>query len=172
MADRERRTPTAADLDAKRRAIEGFFEDFEERVTFAHRLYQDGRRREALILICAYVEGMGTYLYYPAENSKRNFTTVLIEHGGDPNLSLVHPRFLLDSIRGRGAELAAVAAKVDAKLLTEPFELRSLEDTMAFVEADLTSAERELLQDSLWLGSFAAAAYRELRIPFSHRGAG
>ena len=128
---RARRTRTAKDLEGKAGAIRAFFDRFEDKVDFAASLYEQGREDEALILTCAYIEGMATYLMWPEESSRKNFCRVLIRHGGEPVLELVHPRSLVRAMPGLGPAEAELASKLEAR---GPEVLDEMRNTAEFIE--------------------------------------
>ncbi len=160
----------AADL-AKRHFIEAFFDDFEERRRFVDTLLQQGHDIEATILCCAYIEGIANNLFPESTDSARNFSRVLAEHGADPFLTAIHPRFLLDALpRKRAADRQCVAAL--KPLLADSVPLCQPQDILSSLSESVSTEAREVIQANLWRGSIANLAYVHIRSAMFKRGMG
>lgn len=147
--------------------IRAYFDDLEDKASFVMNLYDRGRRDEALILCCAYIAGLGTHLYWPATQDRLNFSRCLVEYGGQTLLCLVHPRALLDAVRGRGH--VSLASVLESSLPLEPPELLEHERLLQLVTKHGPACLGNL--DATWiLGTVASVAYTRLRNPTAHRG--
>jgi hypothetical protein len=112
---------------------------------------------------------MGNYLT-PRGRSRRNFARVLVEHGDEPLLRLVDPIALAEALVGKGA--VPLAAKVKSEAGSPPYELRSIDKFIEDIAPQLQPGEVDQLSRHALLGTLAAIAYKELRVPFAHRGTG
>src|SRR3990172_8931391 len=90
--------PSPEDLAAKKGFIEAFFEDLRQKAALTDRLFAEHHEDEARLLVCCYIEALGNGLDASTGNGARNFVTVLVEHGGDPVLALIHPKLLHTSL--------------------------------------------------------------------------
>ncbi len=167
-----RRTPTPEDLEAKAEFISAFFDHFEDKVDFAASLYEQDRKDEAFILVCAYIEGIATYLMWPSESSRANFCRVLLWHGDEPVLALVHPRSLVRAMSGRGSEAALLASKLSALGPRVIDEMRPVAGFLDYVSGSLEPEELDLLRDHIHLDNLASVAHKGFRGAFAHRGSG
>lgn len=165
------RQSTAADLEVKAQAIKDYFDDREAKVAFTRELYKNGRSDEAMILCCVYIESFGTALYWPLSGARRCFAQVLIEHGGEPEFSLIHPRALVEGLRGLCANCAKIADLLNQKLSGLPSELRTIPDFLSLTRPGLSDDQASELESNIWYGTLAAIAYKRLRSAAVHCGA-
>lgn len=154
-------------------AIRAYFDALDSKIKFITHLEEQGRHDEALLLCCSYIEALGTHLYWPSKDSKRNFVRALHDHGGsvaDP-LRLVHPVALLRALPGPGKSAAAIARTLEPRLSAER-ELLTPANLLSAATPLLDPAALQELERLTWLGTLAAIAYGELRCAFVHRGGG
>ena len=167
-----RRKPTPEDLKAKAEFFRAYFDDFEDKISFAASLYDQGRKDEAFILTSSYIEAMGTYLMSPGKGSRENFCHVLLQHGGEPNLELVHPRSLVRAMSGKGPAADKLAAKLESLGPSVISEMRPIQDFIDNLANMLDEEEIALLRQHVHLGTLASVAYKGFRSRFVHRGGG
>lgn len=72
--------------------IAAYFNDLEIRVAFLNELYAMGRRDEALLLCCRYIEALGSRLYPEQKSKAKNYCSILIQHGGNEIWQMIHPK--------------------------------------------------------------------------------
>jgi hypothetical protein len=160
-----------SDAEAKREAIRAYFNRLQQKAEFTLELHRSGHRHEALLLCCVYIEALGNRLYWPEKGARRNFARVLLEHGGDSRLCLVHPKALLDAL-GSSKDMQAVAEKLEPLLTREPVRLLTFAELEALTSPHLTERERILLHGQRLLGTLGSIAYDRLRNPLAHLGGG
>lgn len=159
------------DANAKRETIRAYFDRLQEKADFTAELNRTGHRDEALLLCCVYIEALGNRLYWPREGARANFARILVEHGGDTRLALVHPKVLLKALGSR-KDLRGLADKLASRLPCDPVQLVTLEDLDARASMQLTDSERRLLDEQKLLGTLASIAYARLRSSLAHLGGG
>ena len=91
-------TSSQEDVAAKRRFIEDFFENLEKSAELTDRLFSERHEDEARLLCCCYIEALGNGLDPSNGSGARSFARVLMDHGGELVLSLIHLRALQDSL--------------------------------------------------------------------------
>ena len=162
MPERQRPQPTVADLQAKARSIEVYFDDLQAKASFSKELYDEGHRNEAMILSCVYIEALGSSLYWPQPGARRCFAQVLIDHSGESVFSLVHPRALVTGLRGN-SKTVEIADILDQGLSLQPPELHPIPDLMSLARSYLNDEQFQLLEANIWCGTLAAIAYKRLQ---------
>src|SRR4051812_46272776 len=91
------------DLVAKKEFIQAFFDDLEKRIQFTDTLFAEEHRDEARLLCCVYIEALGNGLEGNTLGGAATFTKVLELYGGEPLLSLIHPKALRESLPYKNA---------------------------------------------------------------------
>jgi hypothetical protein len=159
---------TPADLAAKKRFIQAFFDDLRRKAAFTDDLYTQDHQDEARLLVCCYIESLGNGLAGSTSNAARNFVQAVVDHGGDPALALIHPKLLQTSL-----PLKSVSAGNKAALQTA---LGGISSDKALSEAELFAAigtglppdAITFLRRELWRGRFAMIAYSNIRSIGAH----
>ena|GEM_PF-6443972 len=149
----------------------------EGKVSFLETLYRNSRKDEALALCCLYIEGLARIIYFSSSkraerDSKKYFVKALQEHGGEPQLRLVHPLTLIESLKGCGTRHSELAAALESHLVDPASEPLTVEELVDKVKDDLNSEQRSLLEENVWIGTLAAVAYKELRSTLVHHISG
>lgn len=174
-----RRTETHSSLGGKEmKAKMGFLEaslqQEENRVEFLKELYDSGHTREAFLLCCCYIEGLGFSLYWPdsiiSERPTFYFVKVLKDFGGEEVLWHVLPWTLLEAQRSprEGKRAGPILAEIESELSNAKGEFYKEDDILRLVAPCLSSKDLEWLRERLWQATLAAFAYREIRSKFVH----
>jgi len=147
--------------------IKAYFDDLKGRVAFLAELFGMGKKDEALMLTCCYIEALGTRRFGHASKI-RSYSRILIEHGRNDLWQLVHPRQIKAVLNSRvslAAELPALSAAVDASgnELVDPDEL------VARLDPSLPSLQHKAwLRENVFRGSIAAISYERIRSELVH----
>lgn len=144
-----------ADRDAKKYFIETFFDDLDGKVRFVEELYSQGRRDEAIMLCCVYLDGLGNFLSGSSAGSAENFCRVLIDHSREEVFGFILPHRLAERVPWKSAPTGGHGALDPA--------LRALPKLEAFVESELVATLTTKVPEStlrwlerhLWRGSVA-----------------
>lgn len=141
----------------------------QEKLEFLGTLYENGRKQEALILCCIYIEGFAQRIYGESSRSRSMelFVKVLLDFGSEETLCLVDPRALLDELDRAGKPVSELAKVVDHLCSKSPIEFHTTEGIGNLVpDGDHSNVERfrQLCLES----TVAAMVYRELRSPLAH----
>jgi hypothetical protein len=158
---------TLADKAAgKARYIAAYFEHLQKRIAFLTELYGMGRKDEALLLCCCYIEALGSRRSGEARKAK-NYCTILIEEGENPIWGLVHPAQLKDVLadnglfRSRLEILEPLIDKFGPQLVT-PAEVR------ARLEPSLNAPQQAWFNDCLFKATLANISYERIRSELVH----
>jgi len=160
--------PSQEDLVVKAGFIRAFFDDLRAKAGFADQLFADGHVDEARLLVCCYIESLGNGLDIASGHGARNFVQVLVDHGGEPVLTLILPKLLQTSMPYKNvsppnkAALEAEFARLQANVaLTET-------DLFGALGAGLTLDAISFLRRELWRARLAAVAYSNIRSVGAH----
>lgn len=156
------------DLTAKRRFIEAYFEDLDQKACFTDRLNEKGHKDEALLLCCCYIEAVGNGLAATSAGYAENFASVLMEHGGEPVLALIHPRKVKESLPYKSTSPASKAALVGALLTLPTNQTLTADEFLTAMQQLITPDAFEFLKKELWRGSIASIVYSRIRSPGVH----
>jgi hypothetical protein len=160
--------PSAEDLAAKQRFIEAFFDDLQQRVNLTEELFERDLGNEARLLCCCHIEGLGNWLNPDLPAGARTFVKVVADHGGDPELVLILPKRLTDSLPWKSAS-PAVKAELRATLVMMPQDEAYTEsDFIAALPSSTTAEARSFLQREMWRGTVASIAYEHIRSLGAH----
>lgn len=159
--------PTPDDLAAKKDFIEAFFEELEKKAALTDRLFAEGHKDEARLLCCCYIEALGTGLDPSDGSGARNFASILVDHGAEPVLGLIHPKALRNSLPYKST------APVNKALLETAFQ--SLPRDQALTSRQLLhhvqhlpSETVDFLKQELWRATIANVAYSQIRSLGAH----
>ncbi len=159
---------TPDDLEAKRRFIEAFFDDLEQKCAFLLELDRMGRQDEARALCCLYIDGLGNWLHPNSSKSARNFVETLLDYSDETTLMLVIPKHLSEHLPKNSAPKGSIASitAILAQLPTnEAFSLQKFKAKLAALQPD----HRQWLESELWRGTIAAVVYERIRNPIVHQ---
>ena len=153
---------TAADKQAKLEFIGAFFDELDEKAALTEALFKEGHQDEARLLCCCYIEALGNGLYPQQNSGAQAFSLALCGHSGDPDFSLVCPKWLLRSLPfGSASPAASVAAKEALTALTQN---EALDETELLAKiGSIASDATEFLKREMWRGSVASAVYQDIR---------
>ncbi len=156
------------DLAAKKTFIEAFFDHFRQKAKLTDRLSQEGHDDEARLLVCCYIEALGNALNGITSGGARGFVTALVEHGGVPELALVHPRLLQRSMPWKSASKSV-------RIELEPFfarlasdEALSDDELFAALGSSVKADSIAFLKIELWRARIAMVAYSNIRSMNAH----
>jgi hypothetical protein len=138
-------------MSAKMEMIDAYFEDLQDKADFARNLYDSGRRDESLVLCCAYISALANHLYGGEKQDRLNFSRILVEHGKQEELALVHPRPLLDALRGCGA--TRIANVLESHLSLSPPELVSGPDLERLLKRAEEADDKVPIEGRIIIGS-------------------
>jgi len=152
----------------RREFIDAYLSDLDERVQFTDELFRMGRRQEALLLCCCYIDGLGRGLYYGSPGgSHRKFVRIVSELGGLEFLGLIHPRKLMIALNS-----SRDASHQEIRILLDPLlrgtELVTETDFLTRAQPLLMTAQLTKLGSVAWKGTMASLAYGDLRSPVVH----
>ncbi len=146
--------------------IKAYFDDLQGRVNFLPELYAMGRRDEALMLTCCYVEALGTRRFRH-ESKIRNYCRTLGEFGGFEFWRLIHPKQIQALIGARPLftqELQGLCAEIQSS----GTELIEPEDLLARLASQTQEAQRDWLRENMFRASIAAISYERIRSELVH----
>ena len=153
---------------AKLDAIADFFDDAEQRAAFLLELHASGHPIEASTLCLTYIDSFSQWLYWPRNRTGQNFVEALAQHGGDPELSLIHPLALtraFDSMKGHWNDFAT---RLRGIFPGPAYVLYASPDFLTHASSGFNGSETKLIEAELWRGSIANVAYTRLRNPSIH----
>ncbi len=160
--------PSPEDLAAKKDSIQAFFEDLRKKAGLTDRLFNEGHEDEARLLVCCYIEALGNGLSGSTGNGARSFVTVLAEHGGDPELALVHPKLLQSSMPWKNTS-AANRDVLEAVLATlAPTQALTDDELFAALGSGVPADALGFLRRELWRARLAMVAYSNIRSLGAH----
>src|SRR5574341_345917 len=82
--------------------IKAYFDDLQSRVAFLAELDDKGRKNEALMLCCCYIEALGSRQSREPDRKAKNYCSVLAEHGNNEIWRLIHPKQLKNVLSANG----------------------------------------------------------------------
>lgn len=146
--------------------IKAYFDDLQRRVSFLPELYAMGRRNEALMLTCCYIEALGTRRFRH-ESKIRNYCQILCEYGGFECWRLIHPKLIQSLICSKplfakGLEELCAEIQSSGTELIEPGEL------LARLSPKVQDVHREWLRENGFRASIAAIGYDRIRSELVH----
>ncbi|MEX2109272.1 MAG: hypothetical protein WD802_01530 [Gemmatimonadaceae bacterium] len=141
--------------------MDAFFEELDGKIDFLPDLRASGRKDEALMLCCLYLDGLGNWLA-TEQGTTRNFCTALMNHGGEEVLQLVLPHLLAEKLPWKGAPTGASTLK---KTLTElpRYEALSQAGLLASVAKDTPEDHLKWLESEIWRGAIANVVHTRIR---------
>jgi hypothetical protein len=151
------------DLEAKQRFIDAYFREVEDRISFLGKLIADGRELEAMILTCAYIEGIGNCLSPNCSNSAKNFEYVICKYGNEIVLKLVSPNKLIESLPKGNSKEKLLVKSIDDILGSYKFVLMEKSEVIDILKAGLDPNNLEWINNNIWRGTLANFAYIHIR---------
>lgn len=152
---------------SKAQYIRAYFDDLRNRISFLKELYGNGRKDEALMLCCCYIEALGSRQSQEPERKAKNYCSVLAEHGQNEIWSLIHPEQLKNVLTANGLFKDTVPA---LQPLIDSFGAQLVEpqDALARLDTALNAQQRAWLADNIFKGSIANISYERIRSELVH----
>lgn len=152
---------------SKALSIKAHFDDLQGRIAFLVELRAMGRKDEALMLCCCYIEALGTRASTEPERKAKNYCSILAEQGCNEIWRLVHPKQLKGLLSSKGlfsGVFSAIEPLIDSfgKQLIDPQEV------LAGLDPSLNEQQRSWLQDNIFRGSMANISYERIRCELVH----
>ena len=152
---------------AKHDGMNQYFGEWESRVAFLDALAAKSHADEALLLACCYVDVFGNNLYGGAGH--RNFVRVLVQHGGNPALGLIHPSQVHNWLVSSDAVWCKdLHSKLDGHLKKLTGQLFTDAEFALAVQPPLMAEEVEKIRPHLWRGTLASVIYTNVRCEAVH----
>lgn len=147
--------------------IKAYFENLQRRIAFLVELNDEGRKDEALMLCCCYIEALGSRVSSEPERKAQNYCRILSEQGGNELWRLVHPIQLKRQLSLKplfGNVLGALVPVIDefGMQLIEP------DDVIAKLSPLLDKPQCDWLNNNVFKGSVAYISYEEIRSELVH----
>lgn len=151
---------------SKEHYIVAYYEDLQKRIVFLAELYGMGRKDEALMLCCCYIEALGTRRSGEFRKAK-SYCTVLIEEGENPRWGLIHPKQLKNVLAENGlfrSDMGVLESLIDkfGAQLVERAEVH------ARLEPFLNARQQAWLKDCLFKATLANISYERIRSELVH----
>lgn len=152
---------------AKAQLIKAYFDDLQNRIAFLAELYEMGRKNEALMLCCCYIEALGSRQSPEPERKAKNYCSVLAEHGQNEIWRLVHPRQLKNVLASNG--LFRDAFDVVEPLIDDfGAQLIEPEQVRAKLDPAFSGQQRGWIDDNLFKATIAYISYDRIRSELVH----
>lgn len=148
-------------------SIKAYFDDLQNRISFLAELHVMGRKDEALMLCCCYIEALGSRESDEPKNKAKNYCGILTEQGGNELWRLIHPKQLKNLLSSKklfNDILNVLEPLVDAygKQLIEPHEV------LDCFNPHINEEQRNWLQNNIFKGSMASISYERIRSELVH----
>lgn len=147
--------------------IAAYFNDLQGRVAFLEELHAKGRKSEAMLLCCCYIEALGSRQSPTPEHKAKNYCHILVQHGGNKLWPLVHPSQIKSVLSTNGLfgnVIAALVPVIDSlgRQLLDP------NDLCALLDGFLNEQQRSWLLENIFKGSMAYISYKDIRSELVH----
>ena len=152
----------------KRDYIVAFFDDARDRANFLLDLHRKSYRSEALTLCLVYIDSFSQWLFWPRDQSGRNFVDALVEFGGDSDYALLHPLAVIRTFATMKGQRKDFSARVQNLFPGPQYSLLEKSEFLKRISDAFSRKELKLLEAELWRGTIANIAYTRLRNPSVH----
>lgn len=156
-----------SDVKTKAYCIEAYFKHLQELVEFLPKLHAEGRKCEALLLCCCYIEALGSRKLNDLDAKAKNYCTILSEEGDNEIWPLIHPKQLKDVLLTNGLfneQFSTLERHIDGfdSELIDPKKL------LTNLDSSLTGEQRSWFQDNIFKCSMAMISYERIRCQLVH----
>ena len=147
--------------------IKAYYDELQSRIAFLGELYGMGKRHEALMLCCCYIEALGSRQSREPERKAKNYCTALFEHGQNEIWPLIHPKQLKNVLSTNGLFKDAFST---LQPLIDSFgaQLIDPQEVQAHLDGALNEQQRGWLKDNIFKGSVANISYDRIRSELVH----
>jgi hypothetical protein len=146
--------------------IKAYFDDLQSRVGFLAELHATGRKNEALLLCCCYIEALGSRASGDSEKA-RNYCSILVQHGGSEIWRLVHPKQLRNVLASKPL-FVDVFSQLEPLIAESGKQLIDPDELLARLNPILTETQQNWLQRYVFRGSMANISYERIRCELVH----
>jgi len=147
--------------------IEAYFDDLEERIEFLNQLNQGGRKDEALMLCCCYIEAIGSRKYYHSDRKGKNFAKILEKASENTLFSMIHPAKLLGVLKCIKL-FKKDLVKIEPLIEKYGKTLQSQEEVLSNLQPVMSPAQITWCGDNFFKGTIAAITYDLVRSELVH----
>lgn len=152
---------------AKAHFIKAYFDDLQNRLAFLSDLHVMGRKDEALMLCCCYIEALGSRASDEPEQKARNYCDILAAQGCNEIWRLVHPKQLKDLLSSKPL-FTGVYGTLEPLIDGFGGHLIDPREVLARLDPPLNEQQRSWLQGNIFKGSMANISYERIRCELVH----
>ncbi|HEX5361572.1 MAG TPA: hypothetical protein VFW49_10860 [Fluviicoccus sp.] len=156
-----------ANVQAKAFFIAAYFKDLQDRVLFLQELYAMGRREEALLLCCCYIEALGSRLSADPKAKAKNYCDILMSHGGNDLWHLIYPSQIKSVLSGMPL-FKDVLPALSQHINMIGMELICPQDLISLLINILNHDQLKWLRANTFKGSMAYFSYQQIRSELVH----
>ncbi len=147
--------------------IQAYFNDLQQRTAFLAELHSKGRKDEALMLCCCYIEALGNRESSDLDLKAKNYCTILSDKGGNEIWRQIHPKQIKNVLfknKFFKEQLSTLETQIDyfGSQLIEPQVL------LAQLDPHINVKQRSWFQDHIFKGSMANISYERIRCELVH----
>jgi hypothetical protein len=163
--------PTASNDNevTKRDYIVTFFDEARDRANLLLDLHRKNYRSEALTLCLVYIDSFSQWLFWPRDQSGRNFVGALVEFGRDSDYGLLHPLAVVRTFAEMKPQWKDFGARVQTLFPGPRYSLFEKSEFLKRFTDAFSRKELKLVEAELWRGTIANIAYSRLRNPSVHK---
>jgi len=153
-------------------ALSAFCEDWNRRIVFLGELSERGRRDEALILCCCYIEAIGTWFTGWERGGKETFAMALLTYAGGDIFSRINPWLLFEEIRRKEdtVKWEIILDKLESAFTGFNATFYPSAEITEACRSALSGEEFTVLDKSIWMGTMANPAYSITKCEGVHNG--